>query len=52
MKEQLLNKLNKNLELLASLEKKEENLQHQIKNLKDKIRNQEFTLSHMKDKEE
>jgi phage shock protein A len=47
MKEKLQNKISKNEEILKDLISKKENLERQISNLENKIRNQKFALDHL-----
>lgn len=52
MKNNLAKKLSKNEEILKDLISKKENLERQIVNLENKIRNQRFALEHLPDTEE
>lgn len=49
---ELSEKIKKNKEQLVLLETKKDNLERNIDNLRKKIENQEFALSHSKSKEE
>jgi predicted nucleic acid-binding Zn-ribbon protein len=49
MKTNLIQNLERNKELVLKLEKKKQNLEVQIKDLRDKIERQEFTLKNIKE---